>query len=321
MRILGTELEIEKNAVVKNQVKNVYKDFLEIVGNGKPTGNVWKETIAVSATIWISVGKVHHQIRLRILSCSRVSENHRGPEVPEAEVRVVECRDGLARITLEQLAITQFVKNGTLQNACSKRPRVVVGLLKSAHTHTVRLMNSRLQGPRKMITKVQWPCWRKMTGMNENLSPTKVTNDQSNSIRTVIRSWDEDHLNIDHLMHDNLVLYSKTWSRRILFSGRAQTCRDQANVWNSQKVISRHTQLRDQSPSLVYICPSELNQRSPNAQKFEDRSQEETEWQEQGAREAAWRLAWSILNIIEKNKAAFFSLAQNWCLRAPKSFL
>ena len=52
--------------------------------------------------------KVHHQIRLRILSCSRVSENHRGPEVPEVKVRVVECREGLARITLEELAITHF---------------------------------------------------------------------------------------------------------------------------------------------------------------------------------------------------------------------
>ena len=29
----------------------MYKEFLEIVGNGKPTGNVSKETIAVSATI------------------------------------------------------------------------------------------------------------------------------------------------------------------------------------------------------------------------------------------------------------------------------
>ena len=37
---------------------SVYKEFLEIVGSGKPTGNVWKETIAVSATIWISVVKV-----------------------------------------------------------------------------------------------------------------------------------------------------------------------------------------------------------------------------------------------------------------------
>ena len=32
----------------------------------------------------------------------------------------------------KELAITHFVKNGTLQNACSTRPRVVVGLEKSA---------------------------------------------------------------------------------------------------------------------------------------------------------------------------------------------
>ena len=36
-------------------------------------------------------GKVHHQIRLRILSCSRMSENHREPEVLEEKVPVVEC--------------------------------------------------------------------------------------------------------------------------------------------------------------------------------------------------------------------------------------
>ena len=77
--------------------------------------------------------QVHHQIRLRILSCGRVSENHRGPEVPEVKVRVEECRDGLARITLEELAITHFVKDGTLLNACTTRPRVAAGLGKSAH--------------------------------------------------------------------------------------------------------------------------------------------------------------------------------------------
>ena len=31
--------------------------------------------------------------------------------------------DGLARITLEELAITHFVKNGTLQNACSYKTK------------------------------------------------------------------------------------------------------------------------------------------------------------------------------------------------------
>ena len=39
-----------------------------------------------------------------------MSENHREPEVPEEEVPVVECLDGFARITSEELAITHFVK-------------------------------------------------------------------------------------------------------------------------------------------------------------------------------------------------------------------
>ena len=136
---------------------SVYKEFLEIVGNGSSTGSVLEETILVSATISPSVEKLHHQIRLRILSCSRMSENHREPEVPEEKVPVVECLDGLARITSKELAITHFVK-WHLQNACSTRPRVVVGVGKSARMHTVRLMNSRLKGPTRMMTKVQWLC-------------------------------------------------------------------------------------------------------------------------------------------------------------------
>ena len=60
------------------------------------------------------------------------------------------------------------------------------------------------------------------------------------------------------------------------------------------KVVARHAYIRDQNPSLELIWPGEPHQRSPNAPKFEDRSQEETEWQEQGAREAAWKLAKSV---------------------------
>ena len=68
------------------------------------------------------------------------------------------------------------------------------------------------------------------------------------------------------------------------------------------KAIVRHAKIRDQNHSLGYICPVEPHERSPNAPKFEDRSQEETEWQEQGAREAAWRLAKSALKLKEKIK-------------------
>ena len=83
---------------------------------------------------------------------------HREPEVPEERVPAVERLDGLARITLEELAITHFVKNGTLQNACSTRPRVVAGLGKSALMRIARLMNSLAKGLKRMMTKVQWPC-------------------------------------------------------------------------------------------------------------------------------------------------------------------
>ena len=113
---------------------SVYKEFLDIVGNGKQTGNLWKETIAVSATIWTSVEEVHHQIGLRILSCGRVSENQRGPEVSEVKALEVECHDGLARITLEEFVITHSVK---------KAPSRMLVL---QHQEIVRLMNSRRKG-------------------------------------------------------------------------------------------------------------------------------------------------------------------------------
>ena len=60
------------------------------------------------------------------------------------------------------------------------------------------------------------------------------------------------------------------------------------------KAVVRHADIRDQNPSLGMICPGEPHQRNPNAPKFEDRSQEETEWQERCAREAEWKLATSV---------------------------
>ena len=82
------------------------------------------------------------------------------------------------------------------------------------------------------------------------------------------------------------------------------------------KAVLCHADLRDQNPSLGMICPGDRHQRNTNAPKFEDRSQEETDWQERCAREAAWRLAKRVLKLKEKNKAASFSLSENRCLPA-----
>ena len=134
---------------------SVDKEFLEIVGNAKPTGSVLVETIAVSATMPINVQKWHSRIRLRIPLCSRMKEKRREPEVPEEGVPVVECLDGPARITSKELAITHFVKGGTLQNACSTRPRVVTCLGKSALMRIARFKNTQVKGPKRMMTRVQ----------------------------------------------------------------------------------------------------------------------------------------------------------------------
>ena len=85
------------------------------------------------------------------------------------------------------------------------------------------------------------------------------------------------------------------------------------------KAIARHTEIRAQNLSLEHICPGEPHQRSPNAPKIEDRSQEETQWQEQGARDAAWKLAKSVLKLKEHERATFFSPSENRCLPAFKS--
>ena len=61
------------------------------------------------------------------------------------------------------------------------------------------------------------------------------------------------------------------------------------------KPVLRHANIRDPNPSCGMICPGDPHQRNPNAPKFEDRSLEETEWQERFSREAAWRLAKNIL--------------------------
>ena len=85
------------------------------------------------------------------------------------------------------------------------------------------------------------------------------------------------------------------------------------------KAIARHTKIRDQNPSLEYICPGEPHERNPNAPTLEDWSQEETKWQERCAREAAWKLAQNIIKLKEKDKTTFFSPWENWYLPAPST--
>ena len=291
----------------KQRVQRILGDCWQWEANG----NVWKETIAVSATIWISVEKLHHQIRLRILSCARMSENHREPGVPE-KVPVVERLDGLARITFEEFAIIHFVKGGgTFQNVCSTRTRMV--LRRSALLHIVRLTHSRRNGPNRIMTKAPWLYW-KSGDWHERWSVTDRYYDRSgrpdkrSDKKLGQKSSQRQSSDARQL---GCVFQDMKPPKSILRKGTNMPRPIQRVKFT--KALAWHTRIRDQNSSLGYICPGEPPERSPNAPKFEDRSREETEWQELGAREAAWKLAKSVFKLQEHERAAFFSSPETRC--------
>ena len=205
---------------------------------------------------------------------------HWEPEVLEAEARVGEWLDCRARITSKELAPLHSLKSNTLQNACYTRPRVVVGLEKSALMHIVRLMNSRLKGPKRMMTKVAMlKITRQLGCVCQDMEPPKST--------TIL--W-----KISNILKPILCV-------------------------KFTKAVVRHADIRDQNPSLGMICPGDPHQRNTNAPKFEVRSQEETECQERWTREAAWRLTKSILKLKEKHKTAFSLPSETWGPPAPST--
>ena len=224
---------------------------------------------------------------------------HREPEVPEARVPVEECFDCPARITPKTLAPLHSVKNGILQYACSTSLRMDADLRKSALMHIARLKNSLAKGLKK-VTKVQWLCWKGMGSLQE---PGDLFLDAYSSSTRQLGCVFQ---NMEPPKSSSILRKSSDIRkpiRRVKFT----------------KAVVRHADISDQNPSLGMICPGDPHQRNPNAPKFEDWSQEESEWQERCAREAAWRLARSILKLKEKNKAAFFSPSETWCLPAPSN--
>ena len=286
----------ERNAVVKNQGtkqrgQRTLGDNWHWKANGR---SVLKETIAVSDTISISVEKLHHQIRLRILSCSRMSENRREPEVP------VESPSGrMARITSKELAPIHSVKSGILQYVCSTSRRMDADLVKSALICTARLKNSLAKGPKRK------------NGDKGAVAMLKKHEQHHRTGRPVVYAHSSNTRQLGGCVFQDV---ESPKSSSIL--RKSSDIRKPIRCVKFTKAVVRHANIRDQNLSLGMICPGKPHQRNHNAPKFEDRSQEETEWQEQGAREAAWSLAKSVLKLKEKNKAAFFSSPENRCLLA-----
>ena len=219
--------------------------------------------MTVSVTISISVQERHSRILLRVLSCSRVREMRREPEVPEARVPVV---------NISRWPCKDYLKGTCTNSFCEKwhPPECLFYKTKSgcrcgdkcSHAHRQvdeqPSKRSKQNGDKSAMALLK--STRQLGCVFQDMEPPKSSSilRKSSDIRKPIRC--------------------------VKFT----------------KAVVRHAFSRDQNPSLGMICPGDPHQGNPNAPKFEDRSQEETEWQERCAREAAWRLAKSILKIKKR---------------------
>ena len=234
----------------------------------------------------------------------------REPEVPEEKVPVVECLDGPARIT----------SKGTCTNSfCEKwhPPECLFYKTKSGCRFGEKCSCAHRQVDEQPS---------KRSRKNDDKSAVAMLKKYELHGRTGQPVVDHD---IRHESNHGPVGCSSSNTRQLgcVFQDmeppklssilrKSSDMQKPIQLVKFTEAIARLTKIRDQNPSLGLICPGEPHERSPNAPKFEDRSQEETEWQEQGAGEAAWRLAKRVLKLKEHERATFFSPSENRYLPA-----
>ena len=212
---------------------SVNKEVWDIVGNGKLTGSVQKETIAVSDTIKISVQNRHSRTLLHDLLRSRLWKMHREPEVIEAEAQVGEWLDCRARITSKELAPLHSVKKWhppeclfyKLENGC----RFGWGKCSYAHRQVDEQPSKKSQkNGDKSAVAILKNTWQ-FSCVSQDMDPPKsssILRKSSNMLKPI---------------------------RCVQFT----------------EAVVRHAHIRDQNPLLGMICPGDLHQRNPNAPKFE----------------------------------------------------
>ena len=133
---------------------------------------------------------------------------------------------------------------------------------------------------------------------------------------TPVMSWITDLLGADHRIHDNWVA---SWSRRSCRQsyGRAQTCRNQSNVWHSRKLL--HVTLKFETKILRSDWFVQVNFISvaPMLQFFwgsVSRRRQSGKSKVPAKQRGGWPKC--VLKLKEQERATFFSPSENRCLPA-----
>ena len=295
----------EKRRGQESRDNSVYKEFLE-TGNGKPTSSVLKEIIAVSRyseACKIATAESFSFMRQNERNASRT----RSPEArsPSGRMSRWPCKD--------------YLKGTCTDPFCEK-------------WHLPECLFHKTKSGCRFGEK----CSYAQRQVDEQPSKRSKKNDDRSAVAMLKKHELHDRTGQPVVCRDNRHVQghgpvvcnsSNTWQLGCVFQDMVPPKLSSILRKSSDKqkpiqrvkftnAIARYAKIRDQNLELGMICLGEPHQRSPNAPKFEDRSQEETEWQERWALEAALRLANSILTLKEKIQATFFSPSENRCLPA-----
>ena len=148
----------EKNAVVKNQgTKQRVQRILGDCWQWEVNGQCVKEHNCSFRHDMDKRGKSSpsNPSPNSFMQQSERKPSNRGPEVPEVRAPVVECRDGLARITSKKTCNNSFCERWHPPECLFYKDKNGCRLERSAHSHIVRLTHSRRNGPNRIMTKVQ----------------------------------------------------------------------------------------------------------------------------------------------------------------------
>ena len=202
---------------IEDNGEEKYKEFSETVGNGNPTGSAPKETIAVSVTILISV--VPNSVMQQNERKSSRSRSPRGKSASGRESRW-SCKDyheGTCTNSFFETDISRMLLNKT-KSGCR--------FGKSVRLHIV------VKGPKRMMTKVHWPCWRSCELLDRAGQPVVNcdTCHESNHGLVGCGSWDTRKLAC--VFQDVEPLGSSSISRK------SSDIRNRSNVRNSRKLLS-----------------------------------------------------------------------------------
>ena len=189
---------------------------------------------------------------------------------------------------------------------------------KSARMHIVRLMNSRLKGPKRMTTKVQWLCWKGVIGKKVygNLLSTmlKVKIGQGDLMKKSNDKRGSSQCRSSNARQLGGVFQDMTPPKLIL-----RKCTDMHKPIQRvkfTKAVARHTKIRDKILRSDTFVKVNLMSAAPTLPNLTIGLKRRRNGKSMVPREVAWKLVKSVFHLKEWERATFFSPSENRCLPA-----